>query len=410
VVYGSKVITTYFSSSSGGRTANSKDVWFSGRDDNDTPVYYSSVEDADDVAGNSNFRWSLADMTGTTLAGKIRSNYSSLAQPSPATVTAVTTEPGTSGFVRYVTLHWSKGADTVLTGYQFQHSLGLKSSAFKVTLKNPPPPPVPPATRFQESDARPLWSGAWTTISPASASGGTLRRATAAGSTWTVMFTGTSVSWIGTKGNHGGRADVFLDGVKKATVDVYDSSAHYKVALWTGTGLAADTTHTLMVKVLGTHRSASAGTSVYVDAVDVAGTLVAVPRPPVWKRYQQNTAAAKYSSGWTTSSVAGMSGGTHAFSHATSATVTFTFTGTRVRWIGKRASNYGKAWVSVDASAPVLVDLYSAKVLNQQRLFESASLSAGTHTFVVRVAGTRNTKATYHYVDVDAFDVLRPAP
>jgi stage II sporulation protein D len=410
VVYGSKVITTYFSSSSGGRTANSKDVWFSSRDDNDTPVYYSSVEDADNVSGNPNYRWSLTDMTGTTLAGKIRSNYSSLAQPSPATVTAVTTEPGTSGFVRYVTLHWSRGADTVLTGYQFQHSLGLKTSAFSVTLKNPPPPPAPPMTRFQESDPRPLWTGSWTTLKSSSASGGAYRRASASGANVTVTFTGTSISWIGTKASHAGKADVYLDGVRKATVDLYDSSTHYKVGLWTATGLSADATHTMVIKTLGTHRSASGGSNVYVDAIDVAHDLVTTPRPPVWKLYQQNTAAAKYSSGWSTSSLAGMSGGTHAFSHVTSAAVTFTFTGTCVRWIGKRASNYGKAWVSVDGAAPALVDLYSAKTLNQQRLFESPGLTTGTHTLVVRVAGTRNTKSTYHYVDVDAFDVLQPAP
>jgi hypothetical protein len=27
----------------------------------------------------------------------------------------------------------------------------------------------------------------------------------------------------------------------------------------------------------------------------------------------------------------------------------------------------------------------------------------------IRVAGTKNTRATYHYVDVDAFEALQPA-
>jgi SpoIID/LytB domain protein len=403
VVYGSTVVKTFFSSSSGGRTANSKDVWFSNKGDDTSPPYYTSVVD-DDQAGNPYYRWTLPDMSGASLAGTIRSHYPADAQASPATITNVTIAAGTSGFVRYVTLHWSKGADTEVTGHQFQLALGMRSSAFTVTLKNPPPPP---ATRYQDSDAHPLWTGAFTVIKTTSASGGTYRRSVAAGASLTVTFKGTSVSWIGVKGNHMGKAEVSLDGTRLATVDLYDSSTHYRVALWTKTGLSADTTHTLVIKTLGAHRTGSGGSYVAIDAIDIAGTLLTTPRPPAWKRYQQNVAAVKYSSGWATSTLAGLSGGTHAFSHVTSATATFTFTGTRARWIGKRASNYGKAWVSVDGAAPVLVDLYSATTRNQQRLFESASLSAGTHTLTIRVAGTKNAKATHHYVDVDAFEALQ---
>jgi stage II sporulation protein D len=408
VVFGSAVVTTYFSSSSGGRTANSKDVWFSSRADDVSPVYYTSVEGGESST-SPNYRWTLADMSGTALAGRIRAHYPSLAHPSPATVTTVTLEPGSSGFVRYIKLRWSKGADTTLTGPEFQHALGLKSSAFSVRLKNPPPPPLPPATRYQDSDAHLLWTGAWSVVKTASASGGTYRRASAAGAALTVMFQGTSASLVGVKSSHAGRADVYLDGTRRATVDLYDSSTHYKAALWTGAGLAADATHTLVVKVLGTHATRSGGSYVAIDAVDVAGTLLTVPRPPVWRRYEQTTATAKYSSGWKMSALAGSSGGTHAYSHVTSATVVFTFTGMRVRWIGKRAADYGKAWVSVDSSAAVLVDLYSAKALFQQRVFESPLLALGTHTLTIRVAGTKNAKATYHYVDVDAFEALQPA-
>jgi SpoIID/LytB domain protein len=402
VVYGTRIIKTFFSSSSGGRTANIEDVWLTSA----PQPYYTSVDDADDLSSNPNYRWTLADMSGTTLAGKIRAYSAALAHPSPATVTSVRVDPGTSGFVRHVTLSWSKGAATVLTGTQFQSALRLKTSAFTVTLKNPPAPPVP---RFQETDRRPLWIGAWATAKSASASGGGYRRADVAGPTMTVMFKGTSFSWIGTRSDHAGKADVVLDGTRIATVDLYDSSTHFRSVVWMKTGLSAATTHTVVIKALGTHRSASHGSSVYVDAVDVAGTLLAVPRPPVWKRHEQTSSAVAYSGSWSSSALAGLSGGTHTYSHDTSATAVFTFTGSRVRWIGKRAANYGKAWVSVDASAPVLVDLYSATTRNRQRLFESATLATGRHTMTIRVTGTKNPKASYHYVDVDAFDALEPA-
>lgn len=409
VVYGSKVVQAFFSSSSGGRTANIEDVWLG----SSPQPYYTSVADADDVGGNPNYRWSLSSMSGATLGAKIRdydngsSNKDALdySAKSPATLASVTLDAGSSGFVRHVTLKWSTGASFTITGSTFRTILGLKSTAFTVKVTNPLPLP----TRFQETDVRPLWAGTWSVVKAASGSGGSYRRSNAAGATWTVMFKGTAVTWIGTKTDHAGKAEVSLDGTRVATVDLYSSATKYKVALWTKTGMSAAATHTLTVRVLGTHAKASAGSYVYADAVDVTGSLLKVPLPPVWKRYEQGVSAATYKGTWKTSALAGMSGGTHTYSREASATAVFTFTGTRVRWIGKRAKNYGKAWVSVDSGAPVLIDLYAATTATQQRLFESAVLAAGKHTLKIRVAGTKNAKATNHYVDVDAFEALQPA-
>lgn len=399
VVYGTTVVQAFFSSSSGGRTANIEDVWFGS-----TPrPYYTSVADADNVAGNTNYRWSLADMSGTTLAGKIRSHYPADARPSPARVTSTKVNLADSGWVLSVTLHWSTGADTSLTGPEFQHALGLKSSAFSVKWLNPPPV----TTRYQETDARLLWDRTWSVVTASAASSGHYRRFPVAGSSVTVMFKGTSVTWIGTKGTRYGKADVSLDGTRVATVDVYDSSTHYRSTVWTKSGLSADTTHTLVIKVLGTHRKGASGSDVSVDAFDIAGSLIAVPRPPAWKRYEQNTPGARYSGTWKTSSIAALSGGTHAYSRETSAAVVYTFAGSQVRWIGKRAANYGQAWVSVDGAKPVLVDLYSARTFSQRRLFESPLLAAGTHTLTIRVAGKKNVKATDDYIDIDAFEALQ---
>jgi SpoIID/LytB domain protein len=400
VVYGSRVVQTFFSSSSGGHTADIEDVWLGS-----TPEPYYTGVTSGESSTSPNYRWALADMSGTTLARKVRAYSSSLAQPSPATVTTVTLTPAASGYVRHITLKWSNGKSTTLTGPQFESALGLKSSAFSVVLKNPPPPP---ATRHQDSDTHPLWVGSWSIVRTSSASGGSYHRSASKGAQYTVMFKGSTVSWIGVTADHAGKAGVSLDGTRVATIDLYSSATKYKVTLWTKTGLSATATHTLVITVLGTHRRSSAGSYVYVDAIDVTGSLLAVPRPPAWKRYDQNASSVVYHGVWKTSALAGLYGGTHAYSRETSATATFTFTGTQVRWIGRRAANYGKAWVSVDASAPVLVDLYSAKALSQQCLFESSTLTPGTHTLTVRVAGTKNAKSKGDYVDVDAFDALQP--
>jgi len=409
VVYGAKVVQTFFCSSSGGRTANIEDVWLS----SSPQPYYTSVEDADGVSGNPNYRWSLPDLTGTALGAKIRdydngsNNADALdySEPSPATLANVTLDTGSSGFVRYVTLRWSTGRSFTIAGTKFQSILGMKSSAFTVKVTNP----LPLATRYQDSDARPLWGGTWGITNTSAASGGSYHRSNAAGATWTVMFKGTTFAWIGTKTDHAGKAEVSLDGTRVATVDLYSASTKYRSTVWSKTGLSADTTHTLVIKVLGSHRSAAHGSYVYVDAADIAGRLLAVPRPPAWKRYDQTSAKVAYKGAWKTSALSGLYGGTHAYSHETSATATFQFNGAQVRWIGKRAANYGKAWVSVDASAPVLVDLYASTTKNQQRLFQSAVLSAGAHTLTIRVSGKKNAASSYHYVDVDAFEALEPA-
>jgi hypothetical protein len=345
------------------------------------------------------------DISGASLGEKIRSHYPSISAGAPATVTKVTLKPGSSGFIRYVTITWSNGATTSLRGTEFQHALSLKSSAFTVTLKTPPPPAP---TRFEETDARLGWAGSFATYSTSALSGGSHRRTGAAGSSVTVTFKGTSIAWIGAKAPTFGRAEVSLDGTAPTTVDLYASSWSYKRTLWTKTGLSADTTHTLVIKVLGTHVAAAKGSDVSVDAFDVLGTLLQTPRPPVWKRFEQTSSKVDLSGPWTLKRQTRLSKGSYRFTRSTSATADFTLVGTRVRWIGKRGPTFGRAKVSIDGHKAVLVDLYSASVHYRKALWTSAILTPGTHTVRIRPAGTRNPKSSGTYVGIDAFDVLTP--
>jgi len=405
VVYGSTVVQTFFSSSTGGRTANVKDVWFTDAADISSPVYYTSVADAD--SGSPNYRWPATDISGSALAAKIRSHYPSASAASPATITRVTLKPGTSGWVRYVVFTWSNGASTTIRGTEFQHALELKSSAFTVTLKTPPAP-VP--TRFEQTDARLGWSGSFATYSGAALSGGSHKRTGVAGSSVTVTFKGSSIAWIGTKAPSFGRAQVSLDGTRPVTVSLYSTSWAYKKTLWSKTGLSADATHTLVITVLGTHDATATGFDVSVDAFDVLGKLLQTPKPkpPVWKRFEQTSSAVAFWGTWTLKREASLSGGSYRYTHSTVARAMLTMRGTRVRWIGKRGPTFGRAYVSIDGGTAVLIDLYSSKVLYKQTLWTSGVLSAGAHTVRIRPTGTHNARATGHYVGVDAFDVLTP--
>jgi len=52
------------------------------------------------------------------------------------------------------------------------------------------------------------------------------------------------------------------------------------------------------------------------------------------------------------------------------------------------------------------VDLYSARWLYRQKVWDTGTLAAGTHTVLIEWTGAKNRKATNAYLVVDAFDVL----
>ena len=99
----------------------------------------------------------------------------------------------------------------------------------------------------------------------------------------TYNFTGTAIQWIGPTASNHGMADVYLDGVKKTTVDTYGSGTTFQNVFYKATGLT-DGPHTLKIVVLGTKRSASGGTFVSIDAIDqpVGGGVATyvVPQEP----------------------------------------------------------------------------------------------------------------------------------
>ena len=87
-----------------------------------------------------------------------------------------------------------------------------------------------------------------------------------AGATASFKFTGTSVSWIGCqKGSAGGVADVFIDGVFQAQVNLNQNYPieGYQMTVFRKDGLPYGP-HTLMIKVVST-----SGSYVVVDAFDV---------------------------------------------------------------------------------------------------------------------------------------------
>ncbi len=97
-------------------------------------------------------------------------------------------------------------------------------------------------------------TGTWKRVSPTWASGGTVLKSKVKGSSVTRSFTGRAIAWIGVKGAKRGRANVYVDGVLVATVDLKRASVLRQAVVW-ATSWTASGTHEIRVKVRGTkHR------------------------------------------------------------------------------------------------------------------------------------------------------------
>ena len=126
-------------------------------------------------------------------------------------------------------------------------------------------------TRYDDSLASPGYTGTWLPyVNP------TYFNKTYAYSRWTnaaftVAFTGTRVSWIGPKTPNYGIADVYVDGVKVATVDCYKANLSlqgWREVIWTS-GVLTPGAHTLSIRPTGAKNAAAAAANVVVDAIDV---------------------------------------------------------------------------------------------------------------------------------------------
>ncbi len=266
-------------------------------------------------------------------------------------------------------------------------------------------------TRFEENSAAVSPTGSWVRRGPevAAFSGGTAGSSDVSGATVTLSFTGTAVSWIGLRCSVCGIATVSIDGGAATSVDTAGPAAPGTPGLtsevvFTASSLAAGS-HTLVITVTGT--TTSGGAHIIIDAFDATGTGSAT------NRFEENSPAVSPTGAWVRRGpeVAAFSGGTAGSSDVSGATVTFSFTGTAVNWIGLKCSVCGIATVSIDGGAANSVNSAGPAAagspgLTSEPVFTASGLAAGAHSLVITVTGT-TTSAGAHIL-VDAFDVTPP--
>jgi hypothetical protein len=103
----------------------------------------------------------------------------------------------------------------------------------------------------QESDGAIAYGGIWTSSPVAAASGGAVKMTTRLNATATLSTAARAISWIASKGTNRGSAKIYVDGVAKATVNLYATATANKVIAYT-IDFGTSGSHTMQIVDLGT--------------------------------------------------------------------------------------------------------------------------------------------------------------
>ena len=123
--------------------------------------------------------------------------------------------------------------------------------------------------RFEETDSSIAYAGSWDQGNFNRAwSMRTVAVSGVPGARATFTFSGTSVSWIGTRKSTTGIARVYLDGAFVTEIDTYSPTDGLQDTIFRTSNLAAGT-HTLTIEVTGRKNAASDSAYIVVDAFDV---------------------------------------------------------------------------------------------------------------------------------------------
>ncbi|MDI3193950.1 alkaline phosphatase family protein [Pseudarthrobacter sp. AL07] len=112
-------------------------------------------------------------------------------------------------------------------------------------------------------------------------------------------------------------------------------------------------------------------------------------------------------SGWSTSTgMPSLYQGNDHFTNASGAAYSVKFKGTRGLIFSEKNNTLAIFAVSIDGGTETLVDPYATTRQDQQLVYSSPTLSAGTHTIKVRSTGTKNAASNGVNLEADRLDVV----
>jgi uncharacterized repeat protein (TIGR01451 family) len=221
------------------------------------------------------------------------------------------------------------------------------------------------------------------------------RRATSGTFTFAPKIAFTQMKWITYRGPDQGKAQVIVDGVVKASVDLYSATVQWQY-LVTISGLT-NAKHTVVIKALNAKNALSTGKWVVVDGFKIGATSYDDDL------INTNTVQLTYGT-WLGLLNPGALYGAYRISSSKNATLGFNFDGVTFDWITARGPACGKAAIYVDGVLVKTVDLYKASQQWQYKV-TIAGLTYGNHTVVIKVLGTKNPASTGTCIVSDGFVV-----
>ena len=182
--------------------------------------------------------------------------------------------------------------------------------------------------------------------------------------------------------------------------------------------VAAPTADTAAVTTLARANPADGTQFIYLRQADATSTatvsthLALNADQAAGYTYDDASPALTYSGTWTHANTsnanytAGDYDSTESWSTQAGASMSVTFTGTAVQWIGPKNTNGGIADVYLDGVPAGTVDTYAAAGKEfQQVLLAKTGLAAGSHTLTITVTGTKDSASSADTVVIDAINV-----
>ena len=86
--------------------------------------------------------------------------------------------------------------------------------------------------------------------------------------------------------------------------------------------------------------------------------------------------------------------------------MTVAFTGTQIKFYGVKDPGHGIGAVSIDGGAETNIDFYASTRAGNVLLWTSPALTSGSHTFKLRVTGTKNVSSSNTWTVPDRVDIV----
>ncbi|TLM70150.1 MAG: tandem-95 repeat protein, partial [Actinobacteria bacterium] len=139
------------------------------------------------------------------------------------------------------------------------------------------------------------------------------------------------------------------------------------------------------------------------DGTDLSGPVTVELVGPVL--YEETAAGLEWTGTWSTLARTQFSGGTARYASGTGKSVTATFTGVGIDWIGAKTTSSGKARVYLDGALVATVDSYSNVSRFGEVLYSVSDLPEGAHVLRIETTGSKASASTGTNVWIDGFDV-----